>query len=175
MRAETGTRGEQSVTVRRRTFSPPVTRTSISGVNRHRPVLVALLSLLLALLPATAAATTTTAPTTAPTAPAAAVGGSPTQAAATRTVPLSSLPPEVEDTYRLIRADGPFPHRQDGTTFQNREGLLPARSSGYYREYTVETPGSDDRGARRIVTGSGGEVYYTADHYGSFVAVDADR
>ena len=88
---------------------------------------------------------------------------------------LSSLPREAGETYRLIRAGGPFPHSQDGTTFRNREGLLPARGDGYYREYTVETPGSDDRGARRIVTGAGTEAYYTADHYASFVAVDVNR
>ncbi|MEJ8279323.1 ribonuclease domain-containing protein [Pseudonocardia spirodelae] len=88
---------------------------------------------------------------------------------------LSSLPDEATDTYRLIRSGGPYPYSQDGTTFQNREGILPAKSSGYYEEYTVETPGSSTRGARRIVTGSGGEYYYTGDHYASFVVVDVSR
>lgn len=69
-------------------------------------------------------------------------------------------------------AGGPFSHDQDGTTFQNREGLLPQQSEGYYKEYTCETPGSEDRGARRLVIGSGGETYYTADHYGSFTRID---
>lgn len=85
----------------------------------------------------------------------------------------SALPPEAHDTLDLIEAGGPYPYPQDGTVFQNREGLLPAQSSGYYHEYTVETPGSDDRGARRIVTGEPEqEDYYTADHYESFDLVD---
>ena len=71
----------------------------------------------------------------------------------------------------LIKAGGPFPYRQDGAVFQNREGILPVVGGGYYHEYTVETPGSDDRGARRIVTGEGGEVFYTDDHYDSFQVV----
>ncbi|MDQ3988514.1 MAG: ribonuclease N, partial [Actinomycetota bacterium] len=70
---------------------------------------------------------------------------------------------------------GPFPYEQDGTTFGNREGLLPDRERGWYREYTVPTPGEDDRGARRLVTGGERELYYTDDHYDSFVAVDPDR
>ncbi|MBN9738436.1 MULTISPECIES: ribonuclease domain-containing protein [unclassified Pseudonocardia] len=85
---------------------------------------------------------------------------------------LSSLPAEARDTYDLIRQGGPFPYSQDGTTFQNREGILPPESSGHYSEYTVETPGLSHRGARRIVTGSDGEYYYTSDHYASFVVVD---
>ena len=88
---------------------------------------------------------------------------------------LSELPAEAAGTWRLIEEGGPFPYREDGTVFGNRERLLPAEESGYYREYTVDTPGSDDRGARRIVTGSGGELYYTEDHYSSFVVVDPDR
>ncbi|MEU8350778.1 MULTISPECIES: ribonuclease [unclassified Streptomyces] len=85
----------------------------------------------------------------------------------------SALPPEAHDTLDLIEAGGPFPYPQDGGVFQNREGLLPSQSSGYYHEYTVETPGSDDRGARRIVTGEANqEDYYTQDHYASFDLVD---
>jgi ribonuclease T1 len=87
-------------------------------------------------------------------------------------VALSSLPPEAADTADLIETDGPFPYPQDGTVFQNREGLLPDCETGYYHEYTVETPGSDDRGARRIVTGDAGEHFYTDDHYASFDLVD---
>ncbi|WP_156754240.1 ribonuclease domain-containing protein [Actinokineospora pegani] len=83
-------------------------------------------------------------------------------------VSLSSLPAQATDTYNLIQTGGPFPFDQDGTVFQNREGLLPACSSGYYREYTVITPGSGTRGARRIVAGDGGEHFYTSDHYESF-------
>lgn len=88
---------------------------------------------------------------------------------------LSDLPDEAAGTWRLIEAGGPFPHDEDGTVFGNRERLLPVEESGYYREYTVDTPGSDDRGARRMVVGSGDELYYTEDHYASFVVVDPER
>jgi ribonuclease T1 len=83
-------------------------------------------------------------------------------------VTLEDLPPEAIDTLELIAEGGPFPYDRDGVTFENREGLLPDESVGYYSEYTVETPGSDDRGARRIVAGSSREYYYTDDHYDSF-------
>jgi ribonuclease T1 len=83
----------------------------------------------------------------------------------------ADLPAEARQTLELIERDGPFPYEQDGGVFQNRERLLPRKPSGYYREYTVETPGSDDRGARRIVAGRNGERYYTDDHYSSFVEV----
>jgi len=80
------------------------------------------------------------------------------------------LPPEALDTLALIERGGPYPHRQDGGTFQNRERLLPSQPRGYYREYTVRTPGSRDRGARRIVSGGHppAEFFYTDDHYRSF-------
>lgn len=80
------------------------------------------------------------------------------------------LPPEARETLALIRAGGPYPYRQDGGVFQNRERLLPERPRGYYREYTVDTPGSRDRGARRIVSGGDppAEFFYTDDHYRSF-------
>jgi ribonuclease T1 len=81
------------------------------------------------------------------------------------------LPPEAIATLALIEAGGPFPYDQDGSVFQNREGLLPSRPRGYYREYTVQTPGSPDRGARRIVTGASGERYWTDDHYESFAFI----
>ncbi|HUL56404.1 MAG TPA: ribonuclease domain-containing protein [Usitatibacter sp.] len=77
----------------------------------------------------------------------------------------ASLPPEARETIRLIRKGGPFPYARDGITFSNREGLLPKQKRGYYREYTVKTPGDRTRGARRIVTGSAGELYYSDDHY----------
>lgn len=81
----------------------------------------------------------------------------------------STLPPEAEHTLRLISARGPFPYpRSDNQTFQNREGLLPREPLGYYKEFTVITPGSGDRGPRRIITGARGELYWTADHYASF-------
>lgn len=84
------------------------------------------------------------------------------------------LPAEARDTIALIKRGGPFPHHQDGGVFGNREGRLPERPRGYYREYTVATPGEDDRGARRIVTGGDpAEIwYYTADHYDSFRSFD---
>ncbi|MEJ1197232.1 MULTISPECIES: ribonuclease domain-containing protein [unclassified Streptomyces] len=85
----------------------------------------------------------------------------------------SALPSQAHDTLDLIEQGGPYPFEQDGTVFQNREGILPSRSTGYYHEYTVITPGSDTRGARRIVTGDASqEDYYTADHYASFDLVD---
>ena len=83
-------------------------------------------------------------------------------------VQVSDLPPEAAETLDLIDAGGPFPEDRDGVTFENREDLLPDHPLGYYKEYTVPTPGSDDRGARRIVVGEDGELYYTGDHYSSF-------
>ena len=86
-------------------------------------------------------------------------------------VPAKELPAEARQTLELIRNNGPFPYKQDGATFGNREKRLPQRAHGYYREYTVKTPGATDRGARRIVAGNGGEFYYTADHYRSFTRI----
>lgn len=88
------------------------------------------------------------------------------------TVAASALPPEARQTIALIRQGGPFPHRRDGVAFENRERRLPPRARGYYREYTVPTPGSRDRGARRIVAGAGGELFYSGDHYRSFERVE---
>lgn len=87
---------------------------------------------------------------------------------------LQGLPPEAIHTLGLIAQGGPYPYRKDGTVFQNREGLLPQKPRGYYREFTVPTPGERDRGARRIVTGGNPpEVYYyTADHYRSFRRIE---
>ncbi|MEO6518840.1 MAG: ribonuclease domain-containing protein [Pseudoxanthomonas sp.] len=80
------------------------------------------------------------------------------------------LPREAVTTLDLIARGGPFPHAQDGATFGNREKHLPPKPRGYYREYTVETPGLSHRGARRIVTGGQPPViyYYSDDHYDSF-------
>ena len=78
------------------------------------------------------------------------------------------LPVEAQATLALIDQGGPFPEGKDGSVFHNFEGFLPDRDDGYYREYTVLTPGSSDRGARRIVTGSQDEYYWTEDHYASF-------
>lgn len=88
-------------------------------------------------------------------------------------VSLAELPPEAMETVGLIDEGGPFPHPdEDGKVFHNFEGLLPEQEDGYYREYTVPTPGSDDRGARRIVAGRDGELYWTADHYSSFSRIE---
>jgi ribonuclease T1 len=88
------------------------------------------------------------------------------------TIRVAELPRQGQQTLELIRQGGPFPHGKDGTVFGNRERQLPAEKRGYYREYTVTTPGSRDRGARRIVCGgpqkSPHACYYTADHYASF-------
>jgi ribonuclease T1 len=83
-------------------------------------------------------------------------------------IELKALPAEARETLSLIRAGGPFPYARDGVVFGNREGLLPKQPRGYYREYTVRTPGVRDRGPRRIVAGKNGEHYYTDDHYRSF-------
>ena len=96
-------------------------------------------------------------------------GPAPAEATAIRR---AELPPQGAETYRLIEQGGPFPYEKDGTVFGNRERLLPAEKRGYYREYTVKTPGARDRGARRIVCGGTPTApdvcYYTADHYASF-------
>jgi ribonuclease T1 len=83
-------------------------------------------------------------------------------------VRVADLPREARVTLALIKAGGPFPHEQDARAFGNREGHLPRERRGYYREYTVHTPGRRDRGARRIVAGKPGEYYYTEDHYRTF-------
>ncbi|MEU8981515.1 ribonuclease domain-containing protein [Streptomyces sp. NPDC048309] len=95
----------------------------------------------------------------------------PSWAGAMRTVPASRLPAEARATLALIDKGGPFPYARDGVVFGNFERLLPRHPRGYYHEYTVKTPGERDRGARRIVTGQGGEIYYSDDHYKSFRAV----
>jgi len=115
------------------------------------------------------------APSSTPEAPATTPSPAAGNAAATRYP--SFLPAEAVDTLELIERGGPFPYQRDGTIFQNRERLLPERPRGYYREYTVATPGSRDRGARRIVTGGDPPdvYYYTDDHYRSFRRVEIDR
>jgi ribonuclease T1 len=87
-------------------------------------------------------------------------------------VALGSLPVQAQATYALVRQGGPFPYAKDGSIFGNRERLLPLNTRGYYREYTVRTPGAETRGARRLVCGGAASLpdvcYYTADHYASF-------
>ncbi|MGB5049477.1 MAG: ribonuclease domain-containing protein [Caldilineaceae bacterium] len=123
----------------------------------------------------TATPTSTRPPTRAPPSPTSSPTSNPTPTA-TRVrsqsglpfVLYGDLPPEARDTIRLIDQNGPFPFRQDDSTFQNREGILPSKPRGWYREFTVITPGSQDRGARRIVEGEDGLLFYTDDHYDSF-------
>ncbi|MGW1774429.1 ribonuclease domain-containing protein [Streptomyces sp. NPDC002104] len=87
------------------------------------------------------------------------------------TVRASALPQQARDVLALIDKGGPYQYRQDGTVFGNFEKVLPQKKRGYYHEFTVKTPGERDRGARRIVTGGGGEFFYTDDHYETFKAV----
>ena len=87
-------------------------------------------------------------------------------------VPLSGLPAQGRETYQRIHQGGPFPYEKDGVVFGNRERILPAQKRGYYREYTVKSPETRNRGAQRIVCGGPATVpdacFYTADHYASF-------
>ena len=92
------------------------------------------------------------------------------------TVQWHALPPEARHTEQLIRQGGPFVYAKDGSVFGNRERLLPASPRGYYREYTVKTPGAHDRGARRIVCGGSRPTqpdacFYTGNHYASFARI----
>ena len=100
--------------------------------------------------------------------PALARGEAPPERAVAAEVSAAELPAEARQTIALIRKGGPFPLQRDGIEFRNFESRLPIMPRGYYREYTVRTPGAKDRGARRIVAGRGGELYYTDDHYTSF-------
>lgn len=87
------------------------------------------------------------------------------------TVSLDDLPRQAREVVARIQRGGPYDYRQDDTVFRNREGVLPERDRGFYREYTVRTPGESDRGARRIVRGGDGTMYYSDDHYRSFVRI----
>lgn len=82
----------------------------------------------------------------------------------------AELPKEARETLQLVRKGGPYPYSQDGVTFSNRERILPKQARGFYREYTVKTPGVRSRGARRIICGGSQQniCYYTANHYASF-------
>ncbi|WP_030233566.1 ribonuclease [Streptomyces sp. NRRL S-350] len=85
---------------------------------------------------------------------------------------LTKLPSQAQDTVGLIAKGGPYPYSRDGIVFENRESRLPKKAGGYYHEYTVVTPGSDDRGTRRVVTGNSGEEYWSGDHYATFQEID---
>ncbi|MEC3977258.1 ribonuclease domain-containing protein [Amycolatopsis sp. H20-H5] len=90
--------------------------------------------------------------------------------------PLSALPAEAKDTWKLIQAGGPYPYpRNDDVVFENREKVLPRKQAGYYHEFTVKTPKSPDRGPRRLIAGQAKELFFTEDHYASFVVVDPGR
>ena len=102
--------------------------------------------------------------------PALARGEAPPAAVAPE-IAAAELPAEARQTIALIRKGGPFPYERDGFVFGNLEKRLPVQARGYYREYTVRTPGAGNRGARRIVAGRGGELYYTDDHYQSFKTI----
>jgi ribonuclease T1 len=116
---------------------------------------------------ATAApAFSTSAPAAAPSSDAKATGAP--NASGLPAIRESQLPAEGRRTLALIRKGGPYPYSRDGVTFGNFERILPRKASGYYKEYTVPTPGESDRGARRIVAGQAGDKYYTPDHYESF-------
>ncbi len=101
-------------------------------------------------------------------APAAVVAERVAGAPAVREASAAELPREARETLDLIRRGGPYPYERDGTAFGNYERMLPPQPRGYYREYTVRTPGTQGRGARRVVAGRGGELYYTDDHYRTF-------
>jgi ribonuclease T1 len=103
-------------------------------------------------------------------------GRSPVAQPSKPAVALAELPAEARQTELLIRQGGPFAYAKDGSVFGNRERLLPSHARGYYREYTVKTPGASDRGARRIVCGGSQPTkpdacYYTSDHYASFARI----
>ena len=103
-----------------------------------------------------------------PVAPATAAPPAPANPSGLPEVKTSELPAEARQTLGLIARGGPYPFSRDGVTFGNFERILPRKSSGYYKEYTVRTPGESGRGARRIVAGQAGDKYYTPDHYNSF-------
>jgi ribonuclease T1 len=88
------------------------------------------------------------------------------------TIAATELPKQAQETIVLIKAGGPYPYKRDGIVFSNREKILPKEKRGFYKEYTVKTPGAKTRGARRIVTGNSDKIfYYTDDHYASFKRV----
>ena len=119
-------------------------------------------------VPGTAQSSTAQPSTGRPVAPATAAPPAPANPSGLPEVKFSELPAEARQTLALIIRGGPYPFSRDDVTFGNFERILPRKSSGYYKEYTVRTPGESDRGARRIVAGQAGEKYYTPDHYNSF-------
>jgi ribonuclease T1 len=116
--------------------------------------------------PGTAVSTTSAPP---------AAGQAPENPSGLPAVNASQLPKEARQTLALIAKGGPYPYDRDGVNFGNFEGLLPKKGSGFYKEYTVPTPGESDRGARRIIVGKDAAKYYTADHYESFKFIVEDK
>ncbi|WP_419993792.1 ribonuclease domain-containing protein [Streptomyces boninensis] len=134
---------------------------------RHRqlqPLLAALLAILTCWITLTSCGTDTPAPATSAT-------PTPAWARGMDTITPPQLPRQARRTLELIDKGGPFPYEKDGSTFGNYERRLPQQARGYYREYTVRTAHLRHRGPRRIITGKGGERYYTGDHYKTFKAV----
>nr|WP_042194290.1 ribonuclease domain-containing protein [Kibdelosporangium sp. MJ126-NF4]CEL21221.1 Guanyl-specific ribonuclease Sa [Kibdelosporangium sp. MJ126-NF4]CTQ96212.1 Guanyl-specific ribonuclease Sa [Kibdelosporangium sp. MJ126-NF4] len=129
--------------------------------------------------PASSAPSSSSAPgTSAPGTSGASSGASstvPGQSSGLRIMALSKLPKEATATWRLIESGGPYPYPRDGVVFENREKRLPVAAKEYYHEYTVQTPDSRDRGARRLIYGKERELYYTENHYDSFVLVDPGK
>lgn len=119
-----------------------------------------------------AKASTSAKSSTKPTAASSAAANNPSKLPA---VKASALPQEAQQTLALIAKGGPYPYDRDGINFGNFEGVLPKKSSGYYKEYTVKTLGSSDRGARRVIVSDGGEKYYTDDHYASFSFIQENQ
>lgn len=92
----------------------------------------------------------------------------PAPASTATEIHMGDLPREARATIALIDKGGPYPYAKDGAIFSNRENQLPKKKRGYYHEYTVKTPGERTRGARRIIAGAEGELFYTDDHYSHF-------
>lgn len=147
----------------------------LTAAAKRRPLIGLVVILLLLAVAYLVSGTAGGSGSEAPSSGTVAVAEGPSVLVATGQVAESALPVQARETLTLIRADGPFPYAQDGAVFGNREKLLPARSSGYYREYTVVTPGEDDRGPRRIVVGQDGTKYCTSDHYSSFRQIAEGR
>ncbi|MGA5323118.1 ribonuclease domain-containing protein [Streptomyces seoulensis] len=152
-------------------FVPQILRPQILKRSTGRSWLLAGVLAVLGVLLAGCAGTDTAADSPAASQKSGPAASAPAWAKGMATVPESGLPAEARRTLALIDKGGPYPYARDGIVFGNFEGHLPGHQRGYYHEYTVPTPSSSGRGARRIVTGDGGEFYYTDDHYNSFRAV----
>ncbi|MGO4147764.1 ribonuclease domain-containing protein [Paenarthrobacter sp. YAF11_1] len=141
-------------------------------MNRSRSKLVAFAGLVIAvvvLVVAMVGGGALTAPTTTPEpGPASSSAAAVANPSTLPTINASQLPKEARQTLALIAEGGPYPYKEDDGNFGNFEGLLPKKSGGFYKEYTVITPGKQNRGARRIIVGKDAAKYYTADHYESF-------